>query len=101
MQNARCLRLTTNVVNGTAGIRTQNQRIMSHRGTDVSPEEIAVSTPRAADGAAICFQDIDDRRLTWIKSSWPILADDVKAEIARLTGYVVDNLTMTPAGDGG
>jgi hypothetical protein len=72
---------------------------MSQQGSDVFPEEIAISGLSAADSAAISLQDADDRLLTWIKSAWPMLAGDVKSEIARLTGSGVDAMTLTSAGE--
>jgi hypothetical protein len=66
---------------------------MSPRGDAVSPEEIAISAPSAADGAAIRFQSpgADDPRLRWLNDAWPGLLDDVQAEILKLAGFDPDD----------
>lgn len=80
------------IENGTAGTRTPNQRIMSHRGTRTFLEDNAKTTQSAADGAANFSQrPADDHRLLGVIEVWPVLAEDVKRAILRLSKLVSDD----------
>ena len=78
---------------GTAGTRTQNQRIMSHRGSGTLPEEIAVSARSAAHCAANCSSSPadDDPRLLELIDAWPTLLEDTRDAIAKLVGLPPDD----------
>ena len=78
---------------GTAGTRTQNQRIMSQRGSHTFPEEIAISAPSAAHCAANDTQSSagDDPRLLALIDAWPTLSDDARDAIVRLAGLGPDD----------
>ena len=91
---------------GTAGTRTQNQRIMSRREEGTFPEEIAVSAPSAVDGAVVCSQSRsdDDVRLRLLIDAWLTLSEETRDAIARLVGddsHDVDDVTVAPAGEAG
>ena len=90
---------------GTAGTRTQNQRIMSHRGYRISCEEYAVSAASAADGAANYLQvrPDDDLRLARLIDVWPGLSEETRDAICRLAGFDTDELSNSfaaPHGNG-
>ena len=71
---------------GTAGTRTQNQRIMSQRESDVFPGKIAVSAPSAGHCAASRFRSLveGDPRLIRLLDAWPMLSENTRDAIARL-----------------
>ena len=65
---------------------------MSHRGTRTFLEDNAKMTQRAADGAANFSQrPADDPRLLAVIEVWPLLAEDVKRAILRLSKLVSDD----------
>ena len=78
---------------------------MSQRGSDAFPEEIAISTQSAADGAANRFRSLvaDDLRLLRLIDAWPALPEDTRDAIVRLAGCGpdgagdLDDVAVTPA----
>ena len=65
---------------------------MSHRGSGPFPEDNAKTTQRAADGAANFSQrPADDPRLLGVIEVWPLLAEDVKRTILKLSNFVSDD----------